>query len=174
MSDAASRYARALSAQLEKEGRFEAFRPTLVALAALPAPLVARLADATIPMASRENALRVSLGNPAADSLLGRFVELLARRRRLGLIDRICQNVLELQGLKAGVVEGVVLSHTSLENSVVERLEAGLSAPGRTVKLKSSADPSILGGFRVHLGATVLDATINNQLHQARKVLLSA
>ena len=67
-----------------------------------------------------------------------------------------------------------MLSHTSLESSVVERLEAGLSAPGRTVKLKSSADPSILGGFRVHLGATVLDATVNNQLHQARKALLSA
>lgn len=174
MSDVVSRYARALSAQLEKEGRFESFRPVLTALAALPAPLTDRLADPTLPMAARENALRVSLGNPAPDSLLSRFVDLLARRRRLGLIDKICQNVLEIQRRRDGVVEGVVLSHTSLESSVVERLEAGLSAPGRAVKLTSSADPSILGGFRVHLGATVLDATVNNQLHQARKVLLSA
>ena len=90
------------------------------------------------------------------------------------MIDKICQNVLDIQGRKAGVVEGTVLSHTTLESSVIARLESGLSAPGRTVKLKSSADPSILGGFRVHLGATVLDATVNNQLHQARKALLSA
>jgi F-type H+-transporting ATPase subunit delta len=174
VSHAASRYARALSAQLEKEGRFDSFRPLLTALAALPAPLVARLDDPTIPLPAREGALRTALGNPAADTLLGRFVGLLARRRRLGLIDKICQITLELERGKTGVAEGTVLSHTPLEPSVIARLETGLSGPGRTVRLKSSADPSILGGFRVHLGATVLDATVNNQLQQARKVLLSA
>ena len=174
MSSAASRYARALFAQLEKEGRLDAFRPLLESLAALPAGLAARLDDATVPLPAREGALRRALGNPPADSLLGRFVELLARRRRLGLIDRICQITLELERRKAGVVEGTVHSHTPLEASVVARLEAGLSGPGRAVKLKSASDPSILGGFRVQLGATVLDATANNQLHQARKVLLSA
>lgn len=174
MSQVATRYAKALASQLEKEGRFEQFRPLLVALASLPESSTRRLDDPTIPLAARETALRASLGNPAADSLLGRFVELLARKRRLGLIDKICQMVLDLESRKAGIVDGTVLSHTLLDKVVVARLEAGLSGPGRSVRLTNSVDSSILGGFKVHLEATVLDATINNQLHQARKVLLSA
>jgi F-type H+-transporting ATPase subunit delta len=174
VSQVASRYARALLAQLEKEGRFAAFRPTLVALANLPETLTLRLDDSTIPMPDREKAVRVSLGNPEAGSLLSRFVDLLARRRRLGQIAKICQSVLELESRTAGIVEGSLLSHTVLDKDVVTRLEAGLSGPGRQVRLTNSVDSSILGGFRVHLGATVLDATINNQLHQARKALLSA
>ncbi len=82
--------------------------------------------------------------------------------------------VLDLESRKAGIVDGTVLSHTLLDKAVVSRLEAGLSGPGRSVRLTNSVDSSILGGFKVHLEATVLDATINNQLHQARKVLLSA
>jgi F0F1-type ATP synthase delta subunit len=45
---------------------------------------------------------------------------------------------------------------------------------GSRVELSQIQDPSILGGFRVQLGSTVLDATANNQLNQARRALLSA
>jgi F-type H+-transporting ATPase subunit delta len=174
VSQVATRYARALSQALENQNLFESTRPVLVALSKLPTDLMARLADPTIPLSARENALRLSLGNPSTDSLLGRFIELLARKRRLGIIDSICQIVLEMDRAKAGIVDGNVTSHTSLEPGIVTKLASSLSAPGRTVQLTNSVDSSILGGFRVRLGATVLDATINNQLQQARKALLSA
>jgi F-type H+-transporting ATPase subunit delta len=159
---------------LETQNLFESTRPVLVALSNLPSDLMAKLADPTIPLSSRENALRLSLGNPGPDSLLGRFVALLSQKRRLGMIDRICQIVLEMERAKAGIVDGNVTSHSFLEPGIVTRLASSLSAPGRTVQLTNSVDSSILGGFRVRLGATVLDATINNQLQQARKALLSA
>ena len=174
MSQVATRYARALSQALESQNQFESARPVLAALSELPSELTATLADPTIPLAAREGALRKSLGSPSADSLLGRFVELLARKRRLGLVDKICQIVLEMERTKAGIVDGDVASQSALEADIVSRLASSLSSPGRTVQLTNSVDSSILGGFRVRLGATVLDATINNQLQQARKALLSA
>jgi F0F1-type ATP synthase delta subunit len=56
----------------------------------------------------------------------------------------------------------------------VQTLERTLSVAGTSVQLSQETDPSILGGFRVRLGSTILDATANNQLNQARRALLSA
>jgi F0F1-type ATP synthase delta subunit len=56
----------------------------------------------------------------------------------------------------------------------VQTLEKTLSVAGTSVQLSQETDQSILGGFRVRLGSTILDATANNQLNQARRALLSA
>ena len=174
MSKAAPRYARALFQALQAEGSLAASHSVLEALGALPQDLVARLDDSTIALPKRESALLVALGNPGEDTLWGRLVTLLSHKRRLGLIDEICRITLDIERSEAGVVDGTVVSQSPLEPAVVARLEGDLSTSHRKVHLSNSADSSILGGFRVKLGATVLDATINNQLQQARKVLLSA
>jgi F0F1-type ATP synthase delta subunit len=72
------------------------------------------------------------------------------------------------------LAHGVVRSRLPLSSAQVQSLERTLSTASSKVSLSQETDSSVLGGFKVHLGSTVLDATANNQLNQARRALLSA
>ncbi len=174
MSKAAPRYAKALLEALTASSELERTLPLLRALAALPTDAAERLGDPTIPVAKRTQALREALGSPSDQSILGRLVPLLALRRRLGEIDSIARSLLDQYEIRTGVARGVVRSRQPLSDAQVKTLERTLSAAGTSVQLSQENDPSILGGFRVRLGSTILDATANNQLNQARRALLSA
>jgi F-type H+-transporting ATPase subunit delta len=174
MANAAPRYAKALLETLASSGQLEKNLPLFASLAALPSDVAARLSDATVPAAKRASALLAAMGNPATDSVLGRFVELLAARRRLGQISEIASALLSQHELRTGIVRGVVFANTALSSTQIQTLERSLSRGGSKVELSQSSDDSILGGFRVRMGDTVLDATANNQLNQARRALLSA
>lgn len=174
MAKAAPRYAKALLEALSVSGRLQADLPVVQALAALPQDLAGRLADATIPAKARSSALLSAIGSPSSDSVMGRFVALLASRRRLGEVSEIAKTALAQLEARTGIVRGTVLAPSPLSPAQVQGLEAKLSTPGSKVELAQKTDPSIIGGFRVRLGDVVLDATVNNQLNQARRALLSA
>jgi F-type H+-transporting ATPase subunit delta len=174
MANAAPRYAKALLEALSSSGQLESRLPLLRSLAELPSDVTARLSDSTIPSGKRASALLSVIGNPSTDSVLGRFVGLLAGRRRLGEIADIATALLSQHELRTGIVKGVVHAKSALSNTQIQTLEKSLSRSGSKVELSQSSDDSILGGFRVRLGDTVLDATANNQLNQARRALLSA
>jgi F-type H+-transporting ATPase subunit delta len=174
MANAAPRYAKALLETLSSSGQLERNIPLFKSLAALPSDATARLSDSTVPAAKRASALLSAMGNPSTDSVLGRFVGLLAGRRRLGEIADISASLLSQHELRTGIVRGVVYAKSALSNTQVQTLEKSLSRTGSIVELSQASDSSILGGFRVKLGDTVLDATANNQLNQARRALLSA
>lgn len=174
MAGAAPRYAKALLEALEASGSLEAELPRVKALAALPSDLVVALGDPTVAASRRESALRSAMGAIATNSVIDRFVSLLASRRRLGLVTDICAALVELHESRSGVVRGRIDSRTPLSSSAVETLARSLSTEGRRVELSSRTDESIIGGFRVVLGDVLIDATVNNQLNQARRALLSA
>lgn len=174
MSKASIRYAKALvevvSASADASKSLAIFR----SLAQLPESLTDRLSDATIPVSSRSGALLAALGSPAADSLFARLVALLASRRRLGEISAISRELLAMLEAKAGIVRGTVLAPQPLSTAQIQSLERSLSVQGSRVELAQETDLSLLGGFRVRLGSQVLDASVANQLNQARRALLSA
>jgi F-type H+-transporting ATPase subunit delta len=174
MSKAAPRYAKALLEALTASGELERTLPLFRGLAKLPEESASLLGNPTIPVAHRIQALRQALGSPSDRSILGRLVPLLALRRRLGEIDSIARSLLEQHELRTGMARGVVRSRQPLTSAQVQTLERTLSVSGASVQLSQETDPSILGGFRVRLGSSILDATANNQLNQARRALLSA
>lgn len=100
-------------------------------------------------------AARVALGGFGGRSLeagLTRLVELAAQRR-----DR---NV------------AYVTVASPLREADEQRLGAALSARyGRDVSVKTTVDPSVLGGVRVQVGADLYDGTIAGRLAQARHAL---
>jgi F-type H+-transporting ATPase subunit delta len=174
MSKAAPRYAKALLDALVASGELERSLPILRGLAELPETVTGLLGDPAVSGAKRAQALRTALGSPSEESILGRLVALLSARRRLGEIASIASCLLELRETRSGLAHGVVRSRQLLSPAQVQSLERTLSTAGAKVSLSQETDPSVLGGFKVHLGHTVLDATANNQLNQARRALLSA
>ena len=67
---------------------------------------------------------------------------------------------------------------TTAEPLAPERLSALqqrlASATGRTVKVSTKVDPSIIGGVRARIGSTVYDGSIATQLEVFRQKLESA
>lgn len=174
MSKAAPRYAKALLEALSSVGELDRTVPVLRGLAQVPEELASRLGDPVIPATTRETALLVALGSPKPNSVMGRLVELLSSRRRLGDAPAIAACALQQLEAKAGTVRGTVKARESLSPAQIQTLQKTLSVNGTHVELSQESDPSILGGFRIQLGSTVIDATANNQLNQARRALLSA
>lgn len=174
MAKAAPRYAKALLETLSSSGQLEQTLPLVKALAALGPELALRLSDVTVPVQKRTQALLSALGNPTPDSVMERFVSLLAQRRRLGEISEIATSFVSQFELRSGIVRGTVYAKSPLSSIQIQTLEKSLSRTGSNVELSQKSDESILGGFRVRLGDNVLDATANNQLNQARRALLSA
>lgn len=174
MSKAAPRYAKALLEALSSAGELERTVPVLRGLSLVPEDLAARLGDPVIPVSTRESALLAALGSPKANSVLGRLVELLSLRRRLGDAPAIATCALQQLEAKAGTVRGTVKAREALSPAQIQTLQKTLSVNGTRVELSQESDPAILGGFRIQLGSTVIDATANNQLNQARRALLSA
>lgn len=173
MASAAPRYAKALFEVLTASGEFATEWPRIQSLANLPDDLVALLGNSTLSVEVRSNALRHALGWPVSGSTFDRFIEQLASRRRLGLIDKICQEFVALYEAREKIVHGVVYSATPFSTSQIDTLARGLSVNGSHVQLTTALDDTILGGFKVRLGDTILDATANNQLKQAKKALLT-
>ncbi|HNY29736.1 MAG TPA: ATP synthase F1 subunit delta [Fibrobacteria bacterium] len=174
MSKASTRYAKALLEIVSNSAESSRALPVFRALSQLPDSLAARLGDATIPVATRSRALLAALGSPSGDSLLGRLVSLLASRRRLGEISQISRELLSMMEARAGILHGTVVSVKPLSTEQIQTLEKSLSGFGSRVELAQETDSSLLGGFRVRLGSQVLDASVANQLNQARRALLSA
>lgn len=174
MSKAAPRYAKALLEALTASGEIQSRIGVLQAIANLPESVTGLLGDSTIPVGRRTGALLSALGSPAAGSILSNFVALLGSRRRLGEVGAIARELLSQIESRAGIVRGTVRSREALTPLQLQSLERALSVAGTKVELGQAMDPSILGGFRVQLGSTVVDATANNQLNQARRALLSA
>ena len=68
-----------------------------------------------------------------------------------------------------------VTSAVELDDAVVARIgeEIGRQT-GRKVELTRTVDPSIVGGFIVRVGNSILDASIRNRLENLRKQIVRA
>ena len=76
---------------------------------------------------------------------------------------------------RAGIVEAKVASAQPLSEAQTTALIASLAArTGKTIRLSWHQEPALLGGLKVQVGSTVLDASLQGQLRQLKTQLLSA
>ncbi len=105
---------------------------------------------------------------------LGNFFKVVTEGGRLGLIYDIEQAFNALVDQKAGVVEATVVSAAPLSDQQARQLTVTLGRrTGRSIRLIQKQDPELIGGLRVQVGSTVLDASLQGQLHQMKTQLLS-
>lgn len=104
--------------------------------------------------------------------LFVKFILLLIDKKRLKHILEIAdayeQLYEQLQGiLEARIVTAVPLD-ADLEQRAVDRLE---ETTGKTIRLKKTVDPDIIGGMIVIVGDNIIDGSIRYKLEQMRKSL---
>ena len=98
--------------------------------------------------------------------LTQRFLGTLAQNRRLGALPDMIRAFQTIAAAQRGEVTAQVTSAHALTDSQLETLRQKLTArEGRTVKLKSSVDPDLLGGLVVTIGSQRIDGSIRTRLN---------
>ena len=100
------------------------------------------------------------------------FLLLLASKQRDRWLVAILQEFLNIVDAKEGRLAAQVISATPLTDaqhaSLIQRLSAH---SGKQVRLESTIDPEIKGGFIARLGDTVFDGSVATQLQRMKELL---
>jgi F-type H+-transporting ATPase subunit delta len=145
----------------------------LVADVLSPYPqFAAILASEALPAAEKDRILTSTLENRASPLVL-RFLRVLNRHGRLGLIAPIARMARELmdrqQNRRRVLVRSAVPLTEDQRNALVERLGRMLAAtPVPTYQI----DPALIGGLVIQIGDDVYDASVRNRLGQLRNRLI--
>jgi F-type H+-transporting ATPase subunit delta len=171
----ARRYAKALFGLAEEEGRVEAVRGELVALATLlgqSGELAAALLQPLHPAAQRRRVMAAVANRIGASPLLSSFTAYLIDQRRLVDVAAIRAEYEQLAEERAGRTCVAVRAARPLPEAQLDRLRRALSARvGRQVELAVEVDPSLLGGVVAKVGDLVFDGSLKTQLRHLRETL---
>jgi F-type H+-transporting ATPase subunit delta len=163
----AGRYARALFIVTEKrketaraledlKGALDVLKPGTRVAGFIASPQV-RLGD-------KRDALRSGLRGKVPESVLA-FLDLLLRKRRLGIFADIVEQFEALVEEAQGVRRAQVVSAVPLTPAETERLREALERyTHKKIKLTSALDPAVLGGAMVRIGDRVVDRTVRTLL----------
>jgi F-type H+-transporting ATPase subunit delta len=110
-----------------------------------------------------------------ADPVTMNVLDVMVENHRLPLVPRVQREYERLWREANDLLPVTVTSAAPLDDAVVERIgeEIGRQT-GRTVELTRAVDPSIIGGFVVRVGNSILDSSIKNRLEHLRKEIARA
>ena len=169
MKDAtvSGRYARALFLLTEKRGETVAALADLEGVRELLSPqsrAMAFLAAPQVTLADKRKALSGALAGRVSRAAAA-FVDLLLRKRRLGLLAEIAGEFEALVERSQGIRRAHVVSAVPLSDAERARLQATLEGFTKGgIKLTAEVDPAVLGGALVRIGDRVVDRTVRTLL----------
>jgi F-type H+-transporting ATPase subunit delta len=137
---------------------------------------LARLVHSPLVLPSKKaNVFDAILAQAKISQTMRNFFKVVAESGRLNLLDAIRESFSALVDERAGVVEAHVASAQALTDAQQQALIQSLSKrTGKTIRLKLRQDASLLGGLKVQVGSTILDASLQGQLRLLKTQLLSA
>jgi F-type H+-transporting ATPase subunit delta len=174
---AGTRYARALldvgvqqKADLEHVGEELA---SFVELFTTNPELGRVLLNPAVPVARKRAAVAELAAAGRLSSIVSKLVVLLAERDRLTLLPDLLASYRERLLDYQNVVRAEVTTAAALPDDRARALERSLAAKtGRTVRLATRVDPSIIGGVVARIGSTVYDGSVTRQLEKLKETLV--
>ncbi len=110
-----------------------------------------------------------------SNKLILKFVDLLARRKRLDLIETVHDILHDMGDVAQGVSRAFVKSATPLTDEQKRDVETGLAKTvGGSVIGSFAIDANLLGGVWVKMGDKVLDASLRGRLESMRHALVNS
>ncbi|MDP1832785.1 MAG: ATP synthase F1 subunit delta [Geothrix sp.] len=174
----ARRYAKALLQIGTAQGNVAQLQQELdtVAAAVAASPDLSRLVASPLVLPRKKaEVFETILAAAQVSQTLRHFFRVVAEAGRLNLLPHLRRTFAELVDERAGIVEAKVLSAQPLTDAQAKALIGSLAArTGKTIRLTWHQDSALLGGLKVQVGSTVLDASLQGQLRQLKTQLLSA
>lgn len=174
----ASRYVEALFSLAGEAKAHDALKRDLLTLQAAFAESQELTKFLENPVISREQAEKVIaavLDAIKASDLTKKFFALLARERRLAIAPLAVRKYLELLAKSRNELEVEVISAKPLTADQAKLIADTLSkSTGKTVSLKKSENPELVGGLQLRMGSLLLDNSIASKLARMRLALTKA
>lgn len=120
--------------------------------------------------AKEKIALTEAIGQKLGVSELAqRFLSLLARKERLGILGKIHDALREVRLLAEGGISGRLYSAEPMAAGDAEGLASAFSKKlGRKVAFRVETDPALLAGVKVTVNGVTYDGTLRSQLQRLR------
>lgn len=135
------------------------------AVAAHP-QMQALIEDPKLDGADLERAFIAVCGDKLDDSGVN-LVKLLVEYDRLSLLPEIAAIFEDLKAQEEGTLEAEVTAAVALNSAQLQKIVDQLQAKfGKKVEASVKVDPEIIGGIKIVVGDTVIDASVRGQLQQ--------
>lgn len=97
--------------------------------------------------------------------LLVKFLKVMASRGRLGYVKAVRDAADEIHDEMIGRVVASVQTAVPLDDALRSQITDQLgSVTGRSVRLRESVDPALIGGMVIRVGDKVFDSSVSNRL----------
>ena len=164
----AGRYALALF-ELAKETNglkaLEADADALAAALAASPELAEVIASPVVPRAEQTAAMVAVATKMGLSALTTNTLALMGGNRRLFVLPQLVADLKARIAVEKGEVTADVTSATKLSAAQAKKLAETLkSKVGKTVKLNTTVDESLIGGLIVKLGSTMIDTSVKAKL----------
>ncbi len=172
VSGVAERYALALYELAKQEGAIDAVEADLDRFMALldeSADLRRLVKSPVFSPDEQTNGLAAVLDRAGIGGFAANFLKLAARNRRLFVAGDMIRAYRAQVAAGRGETTADVTSAEPLSETHIASLKAALSeATGKTVRLKTSVDASLIGGLIVKLGSRMVDTSLKTKLNSLR------
>lgn len=102
------------------------------------------------------------------------MIKLLVEYGRLGMLPQVATAFEELKALDEGVLDAEITAATPLTDAEVKALVKRLESKfGKKIEANVKVDPEIIGGVKIIVGDTVIDASVRGQLQELAYTLKS-
>lgn len=164
----AARYASALFDLAKEGGALKALEADATALSETLAASDELRGVIASPVVSREDqgrALAAIAARLGLSTLMSNTIALMADKRRLFVLPQFVSQLADMIAAEKGEVTAEVTAARALSAAQSEKLAETLKARvGKTVKLKTTVDESLIGGLVVKLGSTMIDTSVKAKL----------
>ncbi|HEY3326167.1 MAG TPA: F0F1 ATP synthase subunit delta [Novimethylophilus sp.] len=109
----------------------------------------------------------LAVGGDKLDAQAANLIKLLVEYRRLGLLPEIARLFEEFKAADEGVVEAEITAAAQPDAAQVKALVSQLEARFKQkVVAHVNVDPEIIGGVKIVVGDTVIDASVRGRLQE--------
>lgn len=103
------------------------------------------------------------------------FMHLLIKNKREAFLFQICQYYIEEYKTKLGIKEAEIFTSTPLKEEYIKQIHEFISKKLKlNIELKSTVDPSMIGGFILRIEDQQINASIKSQLRKIKRELINS
>jgi F-type H+-transporting ATPase subunit delta len=175
MSVAANRYARALMDVLYPDHAEQGQQQLQSFLTLLIEQPEARtfLENPTMAGGRRNRLLKEISDALSFDRKVSNFINILADRNRLSILEEVIEEYRKLLDDRLGIVRARVTAARSLDPLQQRELASKLEQiTGKQVRMEVAVDPSLIGGVIAQVGSTIYDGSVRQQLQAFKSRLI--
>jgi len=174
----AKRYAKALFAVSQEEGKSEVYRETLIVLGDFlqkyPEAMDG-LTNLLYPMELREKVMAQLISAVQAGPYMKNFLNLVVQKKRADILPEISAEFQALVDAEQNVSRGTVIAAAEISGELQAKVQSTLeNITGKKVILTTEIDPAIIGGIIAKVGDLVMDGSIKTQLAGLNKSIMGS